>query len=225
MGSSNWQNISHCIELIRLINPQKILDFGIGFGRWGILSREFLEIWDKGNYSGKWENVINGVEIFEDYIKPYHYYFYDNIFLAEGYEWIKSCKENYDLIIFGDVLEHFDKKTAEEIINFSLTFSRFILINIPIGNNWEQDAINDNKFEIHKSTWFIKDFKKYNFFHIERFRDFADRKFITVLLSDTHFSISDLIKKKYGKYYKVRNILTNSFNLGFIVEFIRKRKH
>lgn len=208
-----------------MINPRKILDFGIGFGRRGILSREFLEIWDKGNYSGKWDNVINGVEIFEDYIKPYHYYFYDNIFLAERYEWIKSCKENYDLIIFGDVLEDFDKKTAEEIINFSLTFSRFILIIIPIGNNWEQDAINDNKFEIHKSIWMLKDFKNYDFYHIKKFRDFAGRKFITILLSDTQFSISDLLKIKYGKYFKVRNILTNSFNLGFLVEFIRRRKY
>lgn len=44
MGTSNWQHISDCIEIIRDINPKTILDVGTGFGRWGILSREFLEV-------------------------------------------------------------------------------------------------------------------------------------------------------------------------------------
>jgi len=225
MGSSNWQNISHCIELIRLVNPRKILDFGIGFGRWGILSREFLEIWDKDNYSGNWEIKIDGVEVFQDYIKSYHSYFYDNIIQEEGYNWLKKCKTNYDLIIFGDVLEHFDRKTAEKIIELSLSLSKYILINIPIGDKWGQGMLNDNIYEKHKSIWKINDFKKYKYHNIKQFRDFSRRKYISVLISSYPFSINKLLKNKYGKYYKIKNILTNSLNLGFLVEFIRKRKH
>jgi hypothetical protein len=41
----------------------------VGFGRWGILFREFLEIWEQGKYDGKWERTIDGVEIFVPYIK------------------------------------------------------------------------------------------------------------------------------------------------------------
>jgi len=78
MGTSNWQNISYNIELIRKINPESILDIGVGFGRWGFLFREFLEIWDDENYSGKWKRKIDGVEIFPDYIKEYHNYFHTN---------------------------------------------------------------------------------------------------------------------------------------------------
>jgi len=52
MPTSNWQNISYNIDLIRKIKPQSILDVGVGFGRWGILLREFLELWEGVSLSG-----------------------------------------------------------------------------------------------------------------------------------------------------------------------------
>ena len=62
MGTSNWQNISYVIDIIKAINPYRILDFGMGFGRWGILAREFLEVWGDENYSGTWKRQIDGVQ-------------------------------------------------------------------------------------------------------------------------------------------------------------------
>ena len=35
MGTSNWENIPYCIVIIRKVNPRKVLDVGVGFGRWG----------------------------------------------------------------------------------------------------------------------------------------------------------------------------------------------
>lgn len=223
MGSSNWQNISRCIELIRLVNPQKILDFGIGFGRWGILSREFLEIWDNSNYSGKWERQIDGLEVFPDYIKSYHSYFYNNIYIEEGYGWIKNCREKYDLIIFGDVLEHFDKSKAEEIIQISLLKSDFIMINIPLGEYWEQNTVNENKYEEHKSVWNLKDFNKYKFKKIKLFKDFVGRIFSVVLISDKNFDLNTMAKLRYGRHYKIRNKLIYTFKLRRLFEYITRK--
>ena len=80
MGTSNWQNISFCINVIRRILPQKILDAGVGFGRWGILCREFLEVWDGKTHSSDWKLQIDGVEIFKSNIEEYHNFFYSRIF-------------------------------------------------------------------------------------------------------------------------------------------------
>ena len=201
MGTSNWQNISYVVELIRAINPTKILDFGIGFGRWGILCREFLEVWDEGNYTGKWNRQIDGVEVFPDYIKSYHSYFYDNIYNEEGYKWIKNSKENYNLIIFGDVLEHFEKQTALEIVNISLIKSDYIIINIPLGTQWEQGSNNENKYEEHKSIWQTSDFKNFRFKVVKSFRDYLGRKFCVVLMSGKPIDINNLLKLLF--YIKV----------------------
>ncbi len=132
MGTSNWQNISYNIDLVKRINPNSILDIGIGFGRWGILFREFLEIWGDNNYSGKWNRTIDGIEIFPDYIKDYHKYFYDNIYTENALDFLQKTTNKYDLINCGDVIEHFDKNEALKLIELCLIKSKFVLINIPI---------------------------------------------------------------------------------------------
>ena len=50
MGTSNWQNLSFCVDLIRYVSPKSVLDVGVGFGRWGMICREYL-MFGRGAYS------------------------------------------------------------------------------------------------------------------------------------------------------------------------------
>lgn len=225
MGTSNWQNISYNIEIVGRINPKAILDFGVGFGRWGILYREFLEIWDDKNYSGKWTRTIDGIEVFPQYIKPYHNYFYSNLFITEGYAHLSQTEKNYDLIVFGDVIEHFDKEAAEKLLDIALKKSEYVLVNIPIGKNWAQGAINGNIYEVHKSIWYISDFSKYKYKKIKTFRDLMKKKFAVVLLSNHKIDLEKEYEVKYGKYYYLKSVLSNRLKLSKVVEkIIRFRK-
>lgn len=225
MGTSNWQNISYCVELIRRLNPKSILDVGAGFGRWGVLSREFLDIWEDGNYTGNWKRKIDAVEIFENYIKPYHYYFYDNVYIENAKDYIRNLNAKYDLIICGDLIEHFDKAEGLEFINLCLNKCNYLMINIPIGKKWEQGIINDNEFEIHKSEWQYSDFKKYPFFKIKKFRDYISRKFCVILLSNGNINLKSEYKNKYGKYFFIKRFLSNRINLDFLVKLISKKQN
>lgn len=221
MGTSNWQNISYNIELIRKLDPSSILDVGVGFGRWGILFREFLEIWDNGRYNGNWQVVIDGVEIFPDYIKDYHKYFYDEIFLMNALEYLENTHNIYDLINFGDVIEHFSKDDGEKLIDLALKKGKYVLINIPIGNAWSQSGTEDNPYEEHKSVWYNNDFTKYKYHKIKTFYDLTLREFSVVLLSSEKIRYT----KKYGKYYRLKNILKHRLGFKKLVEtFEQKRK-
>jgi predicted SAM-dependent methyltransferase len=224
MGTSNWQNISYCIELIRRINPKSILDVGAGFGRWGILGREFLEIWDDSNYSDRWNRKIDAVEIFEDYVKPYHSYFYDNVYIINAIEFMRSNEYKYDLIICGDVIEHFEKSEGEKFIEDCLKHCRYLLINIPIGKNWEQGIINNNENEVHKSTWYNSDFRKYPHIKIKKFRDYISRKFSVILISNDKIDLKSEYKKRYGKYIFVKNSLSGRLKLGWLVKMLSANK-
>jgi len=224
MGTSNWQNISYCIELIRRINPNSILDVGAGFGRWGILGREFLEIWDDSNYSDKWNRKIDAVEIFEDYVKPYHSYFYDNVYIENAADFLKNNESKYDLIVCGDVIEHFEKEKGEKFIEDCLKHCRYLMINIPIGKNWEQGVINNNEFEVHKSIWYNSDFRKYPNRKIKKFRDYISRKFSVILISNGKIDLISEYKKKYGKYIFVKNYLSGKLNLGWLVKMLSGNK-
>lgn len=220
MGTSNWQNISYNIDLVKRLDPKSVLDIGVGFGRWGILFREFLEIWGERNYSGEWKRRIDGVEAFPGYIKEYHNFFYNNIYTEEALSFMKRLDVNYDLINCGDVIEHFNKSDGKELINLALEKGKYVLINIPIGDNWEQEAINDNEYEIHRSSWSLSDFSGYENNIAEEFEDIELRKFLVILLSKDPIDLT----KAYGKHFHLKCIMKNKLGLARIVNLISKPK-
>jgi hypothetical protein len=219
LGTSNWQNISYNIQLVRRLNPNSILDVGIGFGRWGILFREFLEIWENSRYGGDWERTIDGVEIFPGYIKDYHKYFYSNVYIEDALSYLKTTNNKYDLINLGDIVEHFTKQEGESLIKLSLQKGRYVLINVPIGKHWRQSGTYDNPFEMHKSIWFNNDFTKYKYNIIKSFRDFTLRDYSVVLLSMNKIKFD----KRYGKFFQIKNILKHKLGLKKLVERIENR--
>lgn len=218
MGTSNWQNISYNINVIRKLDPNSILDIGVGFGRWGILFREFLEIWDDSNYEGNWKRRIDGVEIYKDYIKDYHRYFYTNIFIDDALHFLKTTDNKYDLINFGDVIEHFEKKDGEQLIKLALQKAKYVLINIPIGKHWSQETVHGNPYEVHKSIWYNNDFTKYKNNIIKSFRDLEQRDFSVILLSNSRIRFT----KKYGKYFHIKNFFKHRLGLKKLFEKIGK---
>jgi len=220
VGTSNWQNISYNIDLVRKINPKSILDVGVGFGRWGILFREFLEIWESSKYDGKWERTIDGVEIYTGYIKDYHNYFYNTIHNENALDFLRRTNKHYDLINFGDVIEHFKKSEGEELINISLHKANYTLINIPIGTYWQQAGTTENPYEAHLSQWRKSDFTKFNNNIIKSFNDLALRKFLVVLLSKDKIRFD----KRFGKHFQSKNILKHKLGLKKQVENFEKRK-
>ncbi|NQT33005.1 MAG: class I SAM-dependent methyltransferase [Candidatus Omnitrophica bacterium] len=160
MATSNWQNISLCCELIERIRPRSVLDVGCGFGRWGFLSREYLDIWKGRTHEDKWETRIDAVEVFEPYIKPSHRYIYDDIFIGNVLDVLPDLA-NYDLIIIGDMLEHLEKSQGKKLLELvQQKANKAVLLTVPLGDSWPQEERDENEWEGHKSAWKVNEFKK-----------------------------------------------------------------
>lgn len=182
MPISHWRNISCCLEYVRVVQPESVLDIGVGFGRWGILCREFLDIC-MGRYDRQdWKTKIDGIEIYQKYVKPYHAYFYNQILIGDAYNIIKKMKISYDLMILGDVLEHFEKDRAIELLNICLKKSRYVILNIPLGSGWEQGAVLGNLHETHRSSWRIEELQRFPHKHFKVFFDEASKSFASFLM-------------------------------------------
>jgi hypothetical protein len=220
MGTSNWQNISYNIELVRKLNPKSILDVGVGFGRWGILFREFLEIWENSKYDGNWDRIIDGVEIFPGYIKDYHKYFYCNIFMENALDFLSNTANKYDLINFGDVIEHFTKEQGEKLIEIALEKGKWVLINVPIGRHWHQEGTRENPHEEHKSVWYNNDFTKYKHSIIKSFSDLTLRDFSVVLVSKNKIKYD----KRFGRFFYLKNFLKHRLGLKKLIEKFESAK-
>jgi len=141
--------------------PKKVLDVGIGFGKWGYLFRDYGDIFRGKIYPNQWQIQIDGIEAFEQYVHEAHKYIYNNIIIGDV---SKVCNTlgKYDFIYAGDVIEHLEKNVAIDTLNILKTKTKTLVVSIPLGADWKQGHLAENDFEVHKSIWSQDDFKTWN---------------------------------------------------------------
>ena len=157
MPSSRYDVIPFVLDLVTKWQPRSILDLGVGYGKYGVLFREYLDIWkvDKP-YSKKVLRLI-GVEAFEEYRNPI-WDVYDKVIIGDvNSEKVKAelAEEKFGLLFLGDVLEHFEKEEGKRLIG-SLNYDKIIIVT-PL-HVLDQKAVYGNEFETHKSSWKWQDF-------------------------------------------------------------------
>lgn len=110
-----------------------ILDVGAGCGTY----YEYLHDYFKN---------IDAVEVFRPNIEIYDLKNkYRNVFFCD----IRELEYNYyDIIIFGDILEHLEINEAQKVLNYALERCKEVIVAVPYM--YEQGPIKDNIYEIHK---------------------------------------------------------------------------
>lgn len=133
-------------EHITKLNPQTILDVGAGAGKNGKLVR------DTG-----YTHTLDCIEPTEGYITEYNLNtIYNTIYPTTLEDFISTkYKFQYDVVIFGDVLEHMFRSKVIDYLDYFLYKSKWIIIIWP--NNMPQDDWGGNPYEIHKSNFKISD--------------------------------------------------------------------
>lgn len=106
---------------------------------------------DVGTCDGKWFNLLgdylamDGVEIYAKYVYKHDLISkYRSIFIADIR---RFAYDRYDLIIFGDVLEHMTVTEARRVIDYAYERCTDMLIAVPY--EWEQGPIRHNEHERH----------------------------------------------------------------------------
>lgn len=140
------------------LKPMKVLDIGTGFGKYGVLCREYLDLWD-GRQKYEFTRRIDGVEAFRGYITPLHQYVYDNIYNDNIMKLIEKLEMGYDLVLLLDVLEHFEKVQGRSLLNILLAKNTGVLICTPKHPSAQKNAFG-NTYETHRSTWTRKEFSQ-----------------------------------------------------------------
>jgi len=139
----------------------KILDIGSGFGKWGFLIRDTFDVMLFQNFNKEdWKLDITAIEPFPNCITPLQENIYNKIIKKEFFDCIDDLGQ-FDLVIFGDVIEHFEKEKGYEVLEKIFEHTNNIIVSTPNGF-MPQGAWAENELEIHKSGWTIEDFSKYN---------------------------------------------------------------
>ena len=168
MPSSNPETITAVIGLIWKLAPKRVLDIGAGYGKFGVLFREYLEMrhTQSGEPRRKGHTIwtyrvahIDAVEGFEDYVGDLHRSVYDSVYVEDILNFIKKEWE-YDFIFMGDLLEHIEKRVAvNELLPVLLKRAKMgVLVSVPVHVGTQAPEFG-NEFELHRSRWNSRDFQ------------------------------------------------------------------
>ena len=159
MPYSDPANKPWTAEKIKEINPSTVLDVGAGAGVYLDIIREHvghavvvvgLEVWEpnisKFNLDKRYDKVIN-----------------DDVRNVENFD--------YDLVIFGDVLEHMSEEDAVKLWNKVSKQAGAAIISIPIIH-YHQDAHEGNPYEIHVEEDWNPERVRNAFSHIVELKEF-----------------------------------------------------
>lgn len=143
MPYSEPDNKEWIVKKLKEINPKKMLDVGTGVGIYGDLARIFLP-----------DTHVDGVEVFEPYFQMFGLTQKYNRMLQIDVRELPEF-EDYDVIIFGDVLEHMTKEEAISLWEKASKHTKWAIITIPVIHN-EQGPVYGNPYETHvEEDWSV----------------------------------------------------------------------
>jgi len=157
MPTSNLFQLNEILQLIKVTSPNALLDIGIGFGKYGFLAREYLELWGNQQNYHQWTRRIDGIEAFADYIGPLQRSIYNEIYLGNALDVLPTLNETYDLVLLIDVLEHFSREDGLKLLEECLRIGLNLLIAVPKPFS-DQEVTFGNEFETHRFDWRKRDF-------------------------------------------------------------------
>jgi len=110
-------------EWVSIFSPKRVLDVGTGVGTYG----KMIKALDPSCY-------VEGVEVHQPYIDQFNLRsIYDAVHCQDVIDFSKGLNiTNYDLIVFGDVLEHLTKEDAIDVWKRLKQRAKFLWISLPI---------------------------------------------------------------------------------------------
>lgn len=159
MGVSDASNLPFVAAELQRLNPQSILEVGVGFGKWGVVAREYLEAWQGRFRREEWKVRIEGIEIFEGYRNPVWDAAYDRIHIGDASRILKNLGQ-FDVGLICDVIEHIEKPAGRVLIDELLAHCRTVIVTTPLSF-WPQGEEHGNASQEHLCLWCPEDFSDY----------------------------------------------------------------
>jgi len=129
-----------------------VLDLGIGYGNFG----KFIKNKVPANIK------FTGVEVWEKY-RNKNWEYYDKIIINDVRDYIKGEKKKFDVVLFIDILEHFNQSDGIKILKRLKDMTRKILILSTPVTDYPQGPEKGNPHQEHKYFWSEKELTELGF--------------------------------------------------------------
>ena len=208
MPTSTYEHIPLLVSFLIALRPQSILDVGVGNGKMGFVARDLLDVMLGERFKREaWQIQIDGIEIFADYIQEHHHLLYNRILIGDAFTLIDTMGD-YDVVILGDVLEHFEKDRALCFLDKCARHCEHIILSIPLGEQWTQPMIYGNPYEEHRSFWTKEEIEPFSTDHgIFVFQNIGEYGCFLIKADDLrHYRIMDEADTLFGEGKRAKAI-------------------
>lgn len=125
--------------------PKKILDVGCGYGKHGVLLREYVHPTPE----------VHGVEAWEPYVDAHRLRgIYDHLIVGDALNLRAEQLDQFDMVVMGDVIEHMEKGAA---LDFLGRIRGWVIIATPVLHFHTDEGLPPT--EAHVSHWTRTDFE------------------------------------------------------------------
>lgn len=153
MPLSIWLGMEDCLQAITERRPRSVLDAGIGFGLWGVLLRQYLDVWAAR---------IDGIELDPARVQAHARHVYSRVYVGDIRTLVPrlAARTAYDVILFGDVLEHLPKEDGLSLLAKAvLQAAVLVVVRVPLGDGWRKKGREPP--DHHRSQWSLEDLRGY----------------------------------------------------------------
>jgi hypothetical protein len=160
VGTSDAANVPFVVVELQRLRPKSVLDVGVGFGKWGVLAREYLEACEGRFTREDRAVVIEGIEIFERYRNPLWSATYDRVHVGDARVVLPTLGQ-FDVGLFCDVIEHMPRADGRALLEELLRHCQSVILTTPLSF-WSQGAQHGNAHEAHVCLWTPADLARYS---------------------------------------------------------------
>lgn len=193
LAMPKFQHIPFCIDAVVELAPTRVLDVGVGLGRWGMLIREFCEGPNPKVDREHWKVHLEGIQPFEESSQKDHLFFYDHVHAANGNGIAERIQDRWDLVIIADMLERWPKEVGSVILERALETADYVLVDSPIATGMGRNG---------NGHWSVGDFLAKRPVRLTVYNHPAGAGYGTFLLSRNdpkHLKTSPPMEKIFGR--------------------------
>jgi hypothetical protein len=148
MPVSDYHSIPAVLDEVYRLQPEDVLDLGVGFGKWGVLLREVLDAMYGRCAPGQWQREITGVEIHRKYLNPA----WESYDCVEIMNFVDLVWNEHDLVLMMDSLEHLSPEVGRPFLAKLVANNRHVIVSVPNGP-MPQGEVYGNPHEAHLWTF------------------------------------------------------------------------
>ncbi len=161
MPISDYRHIPQVLDEVYALQPERTLELGVGFGKWGVLLREVLDAMYGRCRPDQWTRQIWGVEGWEDYRNPC-WEAYTGVDVGDFRNENTWALRGWDLVLMMDSLEHLFPEEGREFLAQLVENNKRVIISVPNGFMPQDEAVYGNELEKHRTTFHGPEFDAYD---------------------------------------------------------------